>query len=71
VAAKEGWGSGVEVGVTRGEAVASGDAVGAGEGVLAGWAGGEGGCCSQATTARLIKAMRNMGYLFMPIDTDA
>jgi hypothetical protein len=71
VAAKEGWGSGVEVGVIRGDAVASGVAVGAGAGVLAGWAPGAVGCCSQATTAQLIKAMGTMRYLFMPINTDA
>ena len=72
VAASEGWGSGVELGVIRGDAVASGVAVGAGGGgVLAGWAGGAAGCCSHATTVKLITAMGTMRYLFMPINTDA
>jgi hypothetical protein len=67
-AAREGWGSGVELGVIRGDAVASGVAVGAGGGgVLAGWAAGAAGFCSHATTAKLIKAMGTMRYLFMPI----
>jgi hypothetical protein len=71
VAAREGWGSGVEFGVIRGDAVASGVAVGGGGGVLAGWAGGAAGCCSHATTVKLITAMGTMRYLFMPINTDA
>jgi hypothetical protein len=74
VDAREGWGSGVELGVIRGEVVAAGDTVASGValgagggGVLAGWAAGAAGFCSHATTAKLIKTMGTMRYLFMPI----
>jgi hypothetical protein len=66
------WDSAAGVGVIRGDAVAARVGVDAGEGVLPGCpADGAAGCCSQATRRMVAKAMGTMGYLFMPINTDA